>query len=411
MAGAASGSKPAIACQGLWKSYRLYHHRSHSLKERLVTRRSHYDEFWALKDVTVEVPHGSTFGIMGANGSGKSTLLKTLARILTPDKGTISVNGTIASLLELGTGFHHDLTGRENIFLGGSLLGRSPKEMEGLFDSIVDFAGVEAFIDIPVKNYSTGMYARLGFALAVSVEPDILLVDEVLSVGDESFQLKCFERIAEFRRAGRTIVIVSHGLDTIRTLCGDAVWLDGGEVRMIGRSEDVVAAYLGVVHSAAAEAMDWSVTGSRFGSGEAEITDVRIVGADGARASGFRTGDAMRVQVDYRSTESLEPTVSCGIAVFRSDSMLYVFGQNSREAGVRLQTPGTGTVEYTVPELPLLPGSYLMTVALHDVPTKVFDYHDRRYPFMVFQNPSLPRGDGAVTVQSRWTAGSATVNV
>ena len=396
-------TQAAIECRDLWKSYRLYHHRSHSLKERIVAKRSSYDEFWALKGVELEIPVGSTFGILGPNGSGKSTLLKVLARILTPDRGSIAVNGTLASLLELGTGFHQDLTGRENIYLGGALLGRSTKEMDALFDSILDFAGVEQFIDIPVKNYSTGMYARLGFALAISVEPEILLVDEVLSVGDASFQMKCFERITEFRRQGRTIVIVSHSLDTVRTLCEDAVWLDQGQVRMVGRSEDVVSAYLGVVHTQVAEELDWSVTGNRFGSGEAEITDLRILDAAGERTTGFRTGDGMRVQVDYSASADLGPTVSCGIAVFRSDSMLYVFGQNSREAGVQLDLPGSGTLEYTIPDLPLLPGAYLITVALHDNPRKVFDYHDRRYPFMVFQNPALPQDDGSVSVTSRWS--------
>jgi len=399
----------AIACNGLWKSYRLYHHRSHSLKERLVSRRSVYDEFWALRDVTLEVPEGSTFGILGPNGSGKSTLLKTLARILTPDRGEVEVNGTVASLLELGTGFHQDLTGRENVYLGGALMGRSNRDMDLLFDEIVDFAGIEPFIDVPVKNFSTGMYARLAFALAVTVEPDILLVDEVLSVGDTSFQMRCFERITSFRSQGRTIVIVSHSLDVVRSLCSGAVWLDGGEVRTAGPSEDVVSAYLGVVHGEVADDLEASASGNRFGSGEAEITGVRIVDDRGGSASSFRTGETMTVHIEYRSGERLDSIV-CGIAVFRADTMLYVFGQNSRQAGLDIATPGQGTLVYTVPDLPLLPGVYLISVALHS-DSRTYDCHDRRYPFVVSQNPAFAVEHGSVSVPSRWRVAASGVTV
>ena len=178
----------AVVCEEVWKSFRIYHQRSNSLKERVITRRNHFEEFWALKDISLEIPHGATLGIVGSNGSGKSTLLKTIARILTPNKGSVHVEGRMSSLLELGTGFHPELTGRENVFLGGSVMGMSKLELNKNYSGIVEFAGIESFIDMPMKNYSSGMYARLAFALAISVDPEILVIDEVLAVGDEDFQ-------------------------------------------------------------------------------------------------------------------------------------------------------------------------------------------------------------------------------
>ncbi len=260
----------AISCDGVWKSYRIYHQRAHTLKEKVLSRAHRYEDFWALKGIDLEVEAGTTIGIIGANGSGKSTLLKTLAKILTPNKGSLTVRGTISPLLELGTGFHPELTGKENVFLAGSLLGQPKKEIEKRYDGIVDFAGIETFMDIPVKNYSSGMYARLAFAVAISVDPEILIVDEVLSVGDEGFQMKCWERISELRAEGRTIVLVSHSLPTVRTLCSKAVWLEKGTVREVGKAADVVADYLAEVHHETAEQEGGAGAGShgrRYGAG------------------------------------------------------------------------------------------------------------------------------------------------
>ena len=211
--------EPAIQIQSLWKRYRLYHEYHNTLKATIVRgrgRRAKYEEFWALKDVSIDIAQGETFAIIGENGSGKSTLLKCLARILTPDKGSVTAKGRISALLELGTGFHHELTGRENVYLNASLLGLSKKEVNYRFDEIVAFSGIERFLDTPVKYYSSGMYIRLGFSIAIHVEPDILLVDEVLAVGDAEFQRKCFERIDTLRQRGSTIVIVTHSLGPIQ---------------------------------------------------------------------------------------------------------------------------------------------------------------------------------------------------
>src|SRR4051794_40114048 len=231
-------------------------------------RRARYKEFDALKGVTFEIKQGTTFGLIGENGSGKSTLLKCVARILRPDAGSITTNGKISALLELGAGFHQELSGRENVYLNGAILGMSKKEIDARFDEIVDFAGLAEFIDSPVKNYSSGMYVRLGFSVAINVDPDILLVDEVLAVGDENFQRKCSEKFADLKHAGKTLVIVSHGLASVRNLCDRVAWLEHGVLKELGPAGDVVDAYIGVAH---ADRHDEGEHGTRWGSGEGRI--------------------------------------------------------------------------------------------------------------------------------------------
>lgn len=237
-------SEQAVHVQGVSKKFRLYHERNQTLKAAIMRRRTAvFDDFWALRNVSFDVPRGSTFGLIGSNGSGKSTLLKCLARIYTPDSGTITYNGKMAAMLEVGSGFHHELSGRENVYLNGSILGMSRKEIDRKFDEIVDFSGVEQFIDQPVKNYSSGMYVRLGFAIAINVDPEILVVDEVLAVGDAEFQAKCFDKFAEFRRLGKTVILVSHSMDSIRSMCDHAAWLSHGELKAVGEASSTIAAY------------------------------------------------------------------------------------------------------------------------------------------------------------------------
>jgi len=222
----------------------LYHERNLSLKSAVMRgRTSRHDEFWALRNVSFEVEAGKTHGIIGSNGSGKSTLLKCLAKIYWPTYGSITYNGKMASLLEVGSGFHHELSGRENIFLNGSILGMSRKEIESKLDSIIDFSGVERFIDQPVKNYSSGMYVRLGFSVAIHVQPDILVVDEVLSVGDEAFQRKSFDKFLDLKREGKTIIMVSHLLETVTQVCDQVSWIEKGVLRESGDALKVVDAY------------------------------------------------------------------------------------------------------------------------------------------------------------------------
>jgi ABC-2 type transport system ATP-binding protein len=244
-------SDVAVSVENVSKRFRLYHERNQSLKAAIMRGRvSLHNDFWALNDVSFDVPAGSTFGLIGSNGSGKSTLLKCLAKIYYPEKGSITANGRVAALLEVGSGFHPELSGRENIFLNGSILGMTKKEVTRRFDEIVDFSGVEAFIDQPVKNYSSGMYVRLGFSIAINVDPDILVVDEVLAVGDAEFQEKCRQRFAEFHKAGKTVILVSHAMGSVRDMCDHAAWLSHGDLLMVGRADETIKAYLGSLPAA-----------------------------------------------------------------------------------------------------------------------------------------------------------------
>jgi ABC-type polysaccharide/polyol phosphate transport system ATPase subunit len=240
----------AVRVEHVTKSFRMYHERNQSLKSAIMRgRTSVHEDFLALDDVSFDVPVGSTFGLIGSNGSGKSTLLKCLANIYYPNKGSITHSGKIAAMLEVGSGFHAELSGRENIFLNGSILGMSRKDVTRKFDEIVDFSGVEQFIDQPVKNYSSGMYVRLGFAIAINVDPDILVVDEVLAVGDAEFQEKCFRKFEDFKRAGKTVILVSHSMDTVQKMCDHAAWLNHGEMQKVGPAESTIAAYVSSLHT------------------------------------------------------------------------------------------------------------------------------------------------------------------
>lgn len=234
----------AVRVNHVSKTFRMYRERNQTIKSAIMRgRTSVHETFLALDDVTFDVPVGSTFGLIGSNGSGKSTLLKCLARIYYPNKGSIVANGRVAAMLEVGSGFHSELSGRENIFLNGSILGMSKKELTRKFDEIVDFSGVEQFIDQPVKNYSSGMYVRLGFAIAINVDPDILVVDEVLAVGDAEFQAKCKVKFEDYHRDGKTVILVSHDLDSVRSMCDQAAWLSHSKLINVGPAKSIVAAY------------------------------------------------------------------------------------------------------------------------------------------------------------------------
>ena len=235
----------AVRVSEVSKRFRLYHERNQTLKSAILRgRTSRHEDFWALKDISFDVAIGETHGLIGSNGSGKSTLLKCLAKIYWPTSGTIDYRGRMASLLEVGSGFHLELSGRENIYLNGSILGMSKKDIDSKFDDIVDFSGVERFLDQPVKNYSSGMYVRLGFSIAINVEPDILVVDEVLSVGDEEFQRKSFHKFRELKKQGKTIILVTHAMPVVRDLCDSVTWLNNGVLEETGPAERVVDAYL-----------------------------------------------------------------------------------------------------------------------------------------------------------------------
>ncbi|MBK0417670.1 ATP-binding cassette domain-containing protein [Leucobacter sp. CSA1] len=247
-------TETAVSVRGLGKKFRLYHERNQSLKSAIMRRKvSEHEDFWALRDITFDVPQGSNFALIGSNGSGKSTLLKCLAKILWPDEGEITSTGRVASLLEVGSGFHPELSGRENIFLNGSILGMSRKEVARKFDEIVDFSEIGKFIDQPVKSYSSGMYVRLGFSVAIHVQPDVLVVDEILAVGDAAFQEKSRAKFDELHEQGKTVILVSHSLGTVMQMCDQAAWIEKGSLRQVGPVEDVAGAYTSSVFPIAPE--------------------------------------------------------------------------------------------------------------------------------------------------------------
>ena len=396
-------SAASISVNGLWKNFRLYHERNQFLKAAILRgRRARYEEFWALKDVSFEVPTGSTFGIIGHNGSGKSTLLKTLTGILVPDKGTVSVQGRVSALLELGAGFHPELSGRENVFLNGAILGLKKREIEKRFDDIVEFAGLEQFIDSPVKNYSSGMFVRLGFAVAVNVDPEILLLDEVLSVGDESFQRKSAERIEQFRRDGRTIVLVSHGLGSVEQLCESAAWLDHGEIKAVGPATDVISQYRGDSHEATRNPDE---IGSRWGSGEIQITSVELLDGAGAAVEHPRTLDPFTIRVHVSAHAPIQDTV----LVAKIDQMggHTVWQSSTRRNGVSIgRIENTATVELAFPSLPLLEGTYELTLAItNQTEIQPYDWWERRIRFDVRQYVNADQG--VVHIPTTWSVTGA----
>ena len=382
----------AIALDRVSKSYRLWGRRSQfaTLKSALLKRDlklSPEATVPALKDVSFAVDKGEAFGIVGRNGSGKSTLLKLISGILKPTSGRISVNGRIAALIELGAGFHPEITGRENIYINGIMLGLSRREIDARFDRIVDFSGIRDFIDQPVKTYSSGMYVRLGFAVAVHVDPDILLIDEVLSVGDEEFSAKCIAKIQEMKYRGVTLVFVTHQLDQVRNLCDRALWLDHGEAVQIGDPVRVVDAYLQAVaapHAAPPEEEAKLPTDEeeRFGSGEVILKRVALVDNKGLELVALGAGSAVAIEMDVEVRVPQDDFVF-GLGIYHADGTC-VYGTNTDLEGFapeRLET--SGRVRFVMPSLDLVAGQYRVDAAVHTRNGRSFDYRRGVLRFVV----------------------------
>ena len=359
---------------------------------------------WAVRDVSFEVAPGQALGIIGRNGSGKSTLLKLIARILRPTAGRMMINGRTSALLELGAGFHQDLTGRENIFLNASILGLDKESVHARFDDIVSFSELGDFIDMPVKHYSSGMYMRLGFSVAIHVEPDILIVDEILAVGDQAFQTKCIDRVYEMKRQGTTIIMVSHNLSMMRKLCTDLIWLENGRMREAGRAEIVAGNYLAYSHEREGRQLanrTASLSINRKGSGEIEITAVRFLNAQGQEQNTFKTGESMTIAMDYVAHQPVtEPEF--GLVIMRHDGV-HVAGPNNLFGGLHTGIiEGSGTIRYCIDRLPLLPARYQISAAIHDSRTaRAYDFHDQAYAFRI-----VPGGTeevyGLIELPAKW---------
>lgn len=362
----------------------------------------------ALEGVDFTVPPGEAFGVIGGNGSGKSTLLKIVAGILKPSRGSVEVDGRISALIELGAGFHPEISGRENVYINGSILGLSRREIDRRFEDIVAFSGLADFIDEPVKNYSSGMYVRLGFAVAVHTDPDVLLVDEVLAVGDESFAHRCIHRIEELLAEGKTLLFVSHSLDLVEGLCDRVLWLDQGHQRLLGEPRRVVDAYRQAVAEeegeAHREARQRQSEGEgremeRWGSREAEIATVHLLDAAGRETYLLESGADLTVEMRVRSRRPLGDFVF-GVAV-TTPRGVECWGTNTDLAGfVPDRLDGEGTVRVECPELRLAPGEYHLDVAVHTRDGAPYDYRRRALSFTV---TSKERGVGLYFPRHRWS--------
>jgi ABC-2 type transport system ATP-binding protein len=372
-------SVPAIAIEDVSKRFRLYREKPTSLKQRLLTGRSRAEDFWALRDVSFDVREGGTTGLIGHNGSGKTTLLKVVAGILRPTSGVVRQRGRLAALLELGAGFHPELTGTENVYLNASFLGLSRRETDRVFDDIVAFAELEDFVDNEVKFYSSGMLVRLGFAVAVHVDPEVLLIDEVLAVGDEAFQAKCLERIRTFQREGRTIVLVTHALDTVRDICDRAVMLHRGVVHAQGAPEDVVREMRHVLLGIA----DPNFVPEE-GSREAEIAAVEIVRRDGSAEGPVRRNDPLTIVVDVRTNEPVDD-LDVDFEIRDGATNYEVLGARTSRAGIPIERfDGKKRVRFRIAGFPYIAGRYWVTIGLLSRATgHLYHVQTQRYPFDV----------------------------
>ena len=416
----------AIDVTNASKVYRRYsrRHQFSTLKSALLSRSLIRDlrpdeTFAAVRDVTFSVPQGRTLGVIGRNGSGKSTLLKLVAGITKPTTGSVRVTGRISALIELGAGFHPEISGRENVFINGIMLGLTKREVARRFDEIVEFAEMKDFIDAPVKTYSSGMYVRLGFAVAIHVDPDVLLVDEVLAVGDEGFTHKCLDKFAEFKRRGKTILLVTHALGLVERFCDDALWMDSGLMKGMGDPKRVVGAYItdvevseeqqlaagdakaresttavspdepasavlpdNPIETAEGPADMFRATEGRWGSREIEITDVQLTGPDGAPGHVFHSGQPLTVRIALRSPIANEDFV-IGLGIFNAEGVC-CYGTNTNIEELKaVRILGDAEVSFTIDSLDLVEGTYKLDVAIHKLDGYPYDYHRLLYTFRV----------------------------
>ncbi|MGH9039863.1 MAG: ABC transporter ATP-binding protein [Acidimicrobiia bacterium] len=375
----------AIEIEGLSKSFRLYREKFNSLKERMLNLgRNRYEEFKALDDINLAIEAGTTVGLLGHNGSGKSTLLKCIAGIIQPTSGTVRSSGRMAALLELGAGFHPELTGRENVYLNGSILGLRKADVDRVFDEIVDFAGLEQFIDTPVRHYSSGMYVRLGFAVAINVDPEILLVDEVLAVGDEAFQRKCIDKVRSFQAESRTIVVVTHAADLVRQMCHRAAALDHGRLVIEGNPNEVIRTFRERLMTGVTSAsqVDRNMITSELSPvwGKVRIVEAEVVYATGGHVAS--PGEPMSIDV---TLEAVDPTDDLVVGLAIHSTMGYlVYGTNTDILGVDLgEMNGRKDLSFRFEHVPLLDGTYTITIGAHTRGGINYDQWEARRHFEV----------------------------
>lgn len=403
----------SIKALDIGKKYEIYDKPSHRLKEFLFfgKRRFHQD-FWALRNIYLEVEAGSTVGVIGNNGAGKSTLLKLLTGTTKPTCGELIINGRVSALLELGAGFHPEFSGRDNIYMNCTILGMTKEEIDSRFESIVNFSELGDFIYHPLRIYSSGMYTRLGFSVAISVDPDILIIDEALSVGDEYFRGKCLNKINDLKKRGKTILFVSHEMEMVKNLCDFVVLLEKGEIIAQGSADEVADIYLKKVRATEEGRMrllnTWDKNDGypRWGSGEVEITEVKMLNADSEERYVFQTGEKVIITIKYIVKKHVKRPVF-GIGLFRSDGT-YITGANhlwhrNPEDIERLQEGEEGIIECIIPDFPLLKGNYYLTLYCYNhslpAPTPI-DHVEKAVKFKVIENEIIEHG--MVSIPTNW---------
>lgn len=443
-------SENVIEVENITKMFKIYLDKSNTLKERIIfSKRRRYDERSVLNGISFNVKAGEAIGLIGHNGCGKSTTLKLLTRIMYPDTGTIRIKGRVSSLIELGAGFHPDMSGRENIYINASIFGLSKKEIDKRVEDIITFSELEEFIDNPVRTYSSGMYMRLAFSVAINVDADVLLIDEILAVGDVNFQQKCFEKLKEIKREGTTIVIVSHSLSQIEQICERSIWIDKGKIREEGRPKSVHEKYLSEMETQRMERIeveekkkekqeeekreegkreeeklekgkreestyvaDKSKTGElkklplfcnshaiRRGNQKVEFTDIYMLNQAGEKKNLVRTGEGIKFVVEYRSSDK-EIDGTFGIGIYK-DGDIYCYGTNTDiELNKTLSVGGEGKLEIEIPNLQLLAGKYNVNIAVHSRDAiEIYDYIWNVIEFQVFNTKG---DDGLYRMQSVW---------
>lgn len=407
----------AIEVTDLWKKYRLYHDRTPTLKEKILFRnRNRYEDLWVLRNINLKVEPGRTIGLIGQNGSGKSTLLKLLSRIINPDRGRLYMDGKVSSLLELGAGFHPDFSGIENIYMNAAVFGMNRKEIEKKLDYIIDFSELGDFIYSPVRTYSSGMYMRLAFSVAINVNPDILLIDEILSVGDESFQKKCFARMESNKAEAITTVIVSHDLSSLERLCDQVVWIHESRILKTGNPIEVTQEYRTVmaendnlrISNENEKSMSLEevinndpAQSDRWGNRAVEIVNVSFSDCQGNPRFTFKCGEPAIIEMDILSHQAVNDLVF-GVGIFRPDNIC-CYGTNTYIDRYKVEEVAAGqrlTARFYINHLNLIPGEYSLDVAVHDSFGTPFDYQTRRLKISLYSDI---KDTGVCRLDHQWT--------
>lgn len=415
-----------ISIKDIEKKFKVYYDKGQTFKERLLFRnRNHYEERLVLKGISFQVEKGQAIGLIGENGSGKSTLLKLMTRIMYPDKGSIEIKGRVSSLIELGAGFHPDMSGRENIYTNASIFGLTKKEVDSRIKDIIEFSELEEFIDNPVRTYSSGMYMRLAFSVAINVDADILLIDEILAVGDVSFQAKCFNKLREIKAKGTTIVIVSHSLGQIEQICDRSIWIDQGVIREIGKPREVHPIYLDFMGGKSRENKgetnvnntdmnntndeeitvevkssnkDKGIPNKRWGNKDVEIVNIKLLDNNGKEKYIFKSGELMDVYIQYKVNTTVDKP-NIGVGIFRNDEV-NCYGTNTHIDGIEVADfMEDGHLIYRIKKSNLLAGEYLLDVAIETKDGFACDYIKDAIRFRVY---SVINDIGTIRLDHQW---------